>query len=418
VQQDISSRSSRSKASRDRILSILDVNRVAGRASSYHFDTIRGLAAVVVLLYHVRHLFYDDYHELGNRNVADLAIYGITNFGHEAVIVFFVLSGVLIGASVLRVECQGAWSWPSYVINRITRLHVVLIPALLLGVIWDQSGMRLTSGPSLYNGQVTNSVLNVSIHSREGLIVFIGNAFCLQTAFVPPFGSNLPLWSLANEFWYYLIFPFVVFACAPWRSIESRILSIGIVAFLLTSLGASIREYFPIWLIGVLVNFMPPRPPEQKYIIIGGTALVLFGTLAVLGWERPSGAIADLVLGMSCALFIYATIQDRRRISESSLYARISRRMAKCSYTLYLVHMPILVFISALWMRETRWKPHGKYLVAGIAIALFVFGYSLIVAFFTERRTDMVRQWLFQYSSPTIGDRAALVNGPSIARNP
>jgi peptidoglycan/LPS O-acetylase OafA/YrhL len=36
---------------------------------------------------------------------------------------------------------------------------------------------------------------------------FVGNLAFLQTIAVPIFGTNGPMWSLANEFWYYLIFP-------------------------------------------------------------------------------------------------------------------------------------------------------------------------------------------------------------------
>jgi peptidoglycan/LPS O-acetylase OafA/YrhL len=399
-QRDASGRLANSMTVRDRILAILEVNSVAGRASSYHLDTIRGLAAFAVFFSHVRHVFYIDYHELDQKTLANSIVYGVTNLGHEAVIVFFVLSGFLIGASVLRLECQGRWSWSNYLINRISRLHVVLVPALLLGLIWDQSGMRLTSEASLYTGHAVSSVLNASIRSRESVTVFLGNLFCLQTVLVPTFGSNSPLWSLANEFWYYMLFPFVVFACVPWTRIGSRIVSMIVIAILLYALGSSISAYFPIWLMGVLANLVPRQSPKHESLMMAGSALVLLVTLAFLSTGRVSGSGPDLFLGLSCASFIHATVQDRRQIRIKSTYAQISRQMASCSYTLYLVHLPILAFICAFWLHGTRWEPNRRSFVAGLLITLVVFGYALFVAFFTERRTDAVRRLLLGQRAP------------------
>jgi peptidoglycan/LPS O-acetylase OafA/YrhL len=394
--EDVDSVTARSVRSRRRILAVLNANGIAGRASSYHLDAIRGVAAFVVFFSHVRHVFYIDFHELKRATLVDSVAYGLTNLGHEAVIIFFVLSGFLIGASVLRLECEGRWSWSGYIINRVSRLHVVLIPALLLGLLWDQCGMRFTSGQALYSGQVTNSVLNVSIRSRESVSVFLGNLLCLQTVLVPTFGSNSPLWSLANEFWYYMIFPLVVFAFVPWTSVRVKFVSLSVIGLLLCSLGTTISLYFPIWLMGVLINFAPPLASELRSLVIVGSALALCVILSILGTRSVNGLIADLCLGLSCAVFIYATIQDRRELKGQSLYARVSGEMAKCSYTLYLMHMPLLAFIYASCMEGTQWAPTARSLLTGLGVALLVFGYALVVAFLTERRTHAVRKWLLR----------------------
>jgi hypothetical protein len=41
--------------------------------------------------------------------------------------------------------------------------------------------------------------------TTHSLIAFLGNFAFLQTICVPIFGTNGPMWSLANEFWYYII---------------------------------------------------------------------------------------------------------------------------------------------------------------------------------------------------------------------
>jgi peptidoglycan/LPS O-acetylase OafA/YrhL len=77
---------------------------------------------------------------------------GVITIGHEAVMVFFVLSGFLVGGSVLKLMSRDLWSWNNYLIKRLTRLWIVLIPALLLGLALDLGGSHIFSGTaSIYS---------------------------------------------------------------------------------------------------------------------------------------------------------------------------------------------------------------------------------------------------------------------------
>lgn len=55
--------------------------------------------------------------------------------GYQAVMVFFVLSGYFISLSILKTIRKDMWCWIDYLIRRITRLWIVLIPALFLTFI-------------------------------------------------------------------------------------------------------------------------------------------------------------------------------------------------------------------------------------------------------------------------------------------
>ena len=59
----------------------------------------------------------------------------IVGQGHTAVIIFFVLSGYLVGKHVYLAFNTGRWSWREYAIKRLSRLWIVLIPALILTAI-------------------------------------------------------------------------------------------------------------------------------------------------------------------------------------------------------------------------------------------------------------------------------------------
>ena len=70
---------------------------------NYTLDLIRGVSALLVMSGHLRAALFKDFAELGN-NASSLekGFYFITGLGHQAVMVFFVLSGFFVGGSVLK----------------------------------------------------------------------------------------------------------------------------------------------------------------------------------------------------------------------------------------------------------------------------------------------------------------------------
>ena len=142
-------------------------------------------------------------------------LYFLTGFGHQAVMVFFVLSGFLISSSILRSLSAGTWSWSGYAISRATRLYVVLIPGLLFGLLWDVLGKSLFASTGLYT-QPLGSFGGLVVQDALTAGNFFGTLFFLQTIVCSSFGSNGPLWSIANEFWYYVLFPLGLLAGYSW----------------------------------------------------------------------------------------------------------------------------------------------------------------------------------------------------------
>src|SRR5438270_328357 len=170
--------------------------------------------------------------------------------------IFFVLSGFLITLSILRAIVRHRWSVGWYLSQRLTRLWVVLIPALLLGAVWDQAGIhlfgvaRVYDHPSLYG-----DVLGYSIPARSNPITFLGNLTFLQRIVTPTFGSNGPLWSLSFEFWYYLIFPCLLFVLLT-RVLRLRIVFLVMAVAMIIFIGPEVVD-LPVWLMGAAAVFLP-----------------------------------------------------------------------------------------------------------------------------------------------------------------
>jgi peptidoglycan/LPS O-acetylase OafA/YrhL len=102
---------------------------------------------------------------------------------------FFVLSGYFIGTSVMESVATQRWSWRTYLVSRLTRLQLVLFPALVLGGLWDRIGMRIhQAAPIYYNPLYKFYIPSVAL--RSTVPVFLGNLFFLQSIVSPVFGSN------------------------------------------------------------------------------------------------------------------------------------------------------------------------------------------------------------------------------------
>src|SRR5262249_13058869 len=143
------------------------------------------------LIYHVRYRFFLDYANVPSPDWFCNLCYGFTSFGHDAVIIFFVLSGYFISSSVIRDCAKGRWSWRRYAINRLTRLYLVLLPGLLLTVFWDKLGIYFSPQHPIYTGIQQSWISDYfDVASRLNGQTFIANAFFLQTILAPPLGSN------------------------------------------------------------------------------------------------------------------------------------------------------------------------------------------------------------------------------------
>ncbi|HEY0779627.1 MAG TPA: acyltransferase family protein, partial [Gemmatirosa sp.] len=235
--------------------------RPSADASAVALDTWRGLASLVVMVGHLRALFFIPLSGLRAPSLLVRLVYAATSLGHQAVMVFFVLSGYLVGGSVVRAVRARRWSWHEYLARRTARLYVVLVPALLLTALWDQLGIRFLAQSGLYQPNPDYAyILPFSIAGNERLTAFVGNGVFVQTIVVPPFGSNSPRWSLANEWWYYLMFPLLVVLVAPTRSPAARLASAVGGACIAWFVGVEIAAYFGIWLLGAGLAVVPTRP--------------------------------------------------------------------------------------------------------------------------------------------------------------
>jgi peptidoglycan/LPS O-acetylase OafA/YrhL len=371
---------------------------------SVHLDLLRGVASLGVLLGHWKDAFFVDYNDAGSHSLFLRAFYGAAGLGHQWVIVFFVMSGFLVGGSVLRAKETGRWSWRIYLLTRLTRLYIVLMPALLLGGVLDWAGMHVHGSEGIYRGQSGMHALSSDVHLSLTAESFAANAAFLQTISLPgmkgkaltTFGSNGPLWSLSNEFWYYLAFPVLLILLGVRRSLFAR--SSCVFALLLWGwfVGSEIALLGVTWLLGVSLSLLPGPRWRGRWtgmLAIAGTTVCCI--TAMVQNRNHAGIVADILLGIVVALLIWAILHCGTGPVPQA-YIRVSQRSARSSYTTYLVHFPMLIFLKAI-LHLPRAVPAWHMLLVSVAVLAAILVYAQIVYEVFEKNTDRLRNWIKPY---------------------
>jgi len=349
--------------------------------ASVGLDLVRGLAAILVLVDHWRNLFFVHFHALGAHRWFFAVPYVLTAAGHQAVVIFFVLSGFLIGGTIRHAFVRGQWSWASYLTHRLVRLWVVLLPGLMLCLLWDKLGGTVG----------TNTA-----------ITFIGNMFFLQGVVVPAFGSDGPLWSLANEFWYYVLFPLGLVAVLPATRPRTRLITAALFLLLCLWFRTTLLPLFPIWLLGATVLILPrPRISSGMRWLAAAAYVPILYLCTYL--QTIFSAAADCILAAATAAFIWTLLSASQAAPAASARVRFSRGLARFSYTLYVVHLPLLTLIAGLLIRQQRWQPTSAHIAAALGILGVTLAYAYAIASLTEFHTGAVRNWVEQRLSLAAG---------------
>ena len=368
-------------------------------SGSAHLDLLRTVAAWQVCLHHLKNLFFVDYPVVQSKNLIIQTVYYFSRFGHQSVVVFFVMSGLFISASVIRQNDAGKWSWVDYLIARLSRLYIALVPALILGWGWDWLGIKLFGTGNIYDGiTLKQPVVSHAVIERLDLVHFLGNLGFLQAFKVSPLGSNTPLWSLSYEFWYYILFPLIFLAIVRKGFTISRIAYSAIFVIVLNFIGFTLSKNFLIWLFGVAVLYSIKNikfPSKYKHFLTLFSLALLLGAIT-LTLFMPDGSlyIADIIVGIAASVLIYALVQYDDVIDQNHIYPKTVHALANFSYSLYLLHVPFLVFLTACFLKNERWQPDLLHSFYGLLLFIVTILYAYGISCFTEAKTHVLKNWM------------------------
>jgi peptidoglycan/LPS O-acetylase OafA/YrhL len=367
-------------------------------------DAIRALSAVAVCAGHLRAATWVDYEQLAAPGLAEKLFYLCTGLGHQAVIVFFVLSGYFVGGSVLR--AGPAFRARHYAVTRVARLWAVLLPALAFTALADALIVRQAPGALAGDyAALWGSGPDAQHPYSTASLTLLANVFFLQTLVAPVWGSNGPLWSLAYEFWFYVCFPLLTCAVGlTGQALQSyQRLCCGLAAVvLLCVLPQAVRIGFVYWLMGVCVAVWQTRLQQRARPGALTAALVFFGG-ALLYTKVPRAQTLlmlppDAVLAFaSTALFVVLVtwgVSSGSPYGLAGLLRRTTVMGSEVSYSLYAYHFPWVVLVGASLVGTRQWSPSLGAAVAFLGLlALLLLGACAFWWLF-ERQTHQLRRWL------------------------
>lgn len=308
-------------------------NKSIPESYSIYLDAFRFGAAIFVLLFHMKK------HSIGSPGLLSIT----PDRGHDFVILFFVLSGLVITATAERKKTLGI---KQFFIERASRVYSVAIPALFISTIL-----------ALCYGHLSKEYLPILLN-----FFFLGQVGL--EAFYPFW--NQPFWSLCYEVMYYAIFGCFIFLGGFKRVFW--ILAIMVIA------GPKVLLLMPCWLFGVVIYYWRDKWPLAPitalilaFIVPAIIAIILnklhFGEHVralisdLLGNQYKAFAfsnyfLADYVTAFIVSLHLYA--MRYVSISWPATIERFVKAGASMSFTLYLTHLPLIFIIENLVSNADR----------------------------------------------------------------
>lgn len=348
------------------------------REFSLYLDAVRFLAALLVVLYHA------------NLRWLTAEPLPLSAYGHAAVMVFFVLSGYVISYIHARRENTPAEYWAS----RLSRFYSLAIPVVLATPLLDLAGAALN--PAIYAGTTT--------HDMAPLRIVTSLAWLNEVWFVSIMSfSNVPYWSLCYEMWYYILFAVCVFTTGRRRWL--------LLAACALVVGPKILLLAPVWVLGVVLHRWQrlQRLPFGAGLALFAGSCIAFGLfqhhdLTAQGSEWLRRLVGDalhrqltfskfVLTDYPLALIIAANFAGCRAIAPA--FGRLLlpcekpvRWLAGYTFSLYLMHQPLLQFYGALIDGD----PAGRRYFCAVLGATLATVWA--AGTLTEQRRHVLRAWL------------------------
>lgn len=345
-----------------------------------HLDYVDGLRALCALFVVLHHAYQDVFIERITHTLSGLgAPLNPFAYGHLAVGIFIVISGFC-----LTLPCGAALtmrqSTAEFYVSRAWRILPPLFAALVMGLILKLLTRDVSTWKSYLEAVPANFLLLQDIMPHFNII-------------------NGPSWSVAVEFKIYVVFPLLLLFYRLYKDYVVWVAT-GAVAFavsfaLLTAKPAFNLIYFCPWFLLLFsmgmwaaresMSGMPSRKTGYVWLLIGAvasTALLAYYPITGSDDLRFTSAVpfVDTAIGIltaSSLYLLYAPSGAFGHAVRNLLSARYLVWMGKRSYSLYLVHFPLLIAIKFLLVKQFPRYFDG----IGLGLTIFFIGVPACILF-------------------------------------
>lgn len=320
-------------------------SKLGSRTLKPSIQGLRGIAVLAVFIYH--------------------AFPELDSAGYLGVDIFFVISGYLITKNIIKIFESENVSVKDFYLRRILRLFPALIFTLILSLILA----TIVLFPAEFNSYVKHSFGGSTFLSN--LLLSRENGYFNDSTLPRPL---IHLWSLSLEFQFYLIYPSLLHFIYR-RNKKLKFYTLTLVSlFALAVISQFISENFAFYLpfgrfwqfaLGGLIHFLDDIYIKKDTWLIK-ISLPLFFLFIVFGNFNEYNFINSLLISV-CTCFILC---NHLNPLVQNLFSRtLLVFMGNISYSLYLIHLPILVFVQLIWPHSLSAKIIS--IVLSISLALF-----------------------------------------------
>lgn len=334
----------------------------------FYFDFARVVAALCVLLVHARVVVLTPYSLLPaeNQTLVTKAFMGLCTMGTDGVLVFFILSGFLVGGR--RIDCliRGEKQDPiSFIVNRFFRIILPLFVALLL-----------------------SSFQKIICQEDISWWNWLGNLFCLQEILVVP---EMPvLWTISYEVVFYSVIASLLF-------MQRKKWIIGLLFFLFAVWAISrLRLPFIIVLLGGVIGYSIKESIQSHTFIVWGSALIGFFALICEKLSNEYGAFHilpsfidyDIIIcieGMCLMVILSKVCMVKPNNTLQRFIEMVGVKYGKYSYSLFLSHYPVLLLVRHF--SETSYGIDGIGLLHLFVTCIMCFAVAVVFYHLVEKNT-------------------------------
>jgi peptidoglycan/LPS O-acetylase OafA/YrhL len=340
-------------------------------------DSLRGLAALAVVFYHCKQLYSGEAY--GRKiGLIDFSPLRLIFAGHGAVMVFFALSGFVLSESFRRAK---PFKYLPYVVKRFARIYPPFVFAI--GI----SSLLFFLCEAFPVPNVTDE-FGSNIDWSKGLSILVLLRHLLMTGNPNDQWLDPPMWSLVYELRISFIFPLLALATLrAWKlsvflSLSASLLSLALLRSHVNEIVhqvAATLQYLFLFVGGAALS-MHSTELKRWVKTLKKPARLTFWVLSLIIITFPAKTIAGLLCGIAALAIVALAFADPS--AKEILSHKMSAWLGRISYSLYLIHVPVLYAMFHLL--------YGRIPVAFICLSVVVV--SLFAAQIMERfveRTSM-----------------------------
>lgn len=306
-------------------------------------DGLRGWAVLLVLFGHST-----------NQGLSPWLDGYILSRGKLGVYLFFIISAYLLDKQIIQVWQQGKGNlnyWRYYIGRRIMRIFPPFLLALFTFRLMNEAGYKV--------------VIREWSHVWEHLALMRGDHI---------------FWSIPTEFRYYLISPFLLWLCLRLFKLQGRhtvrfftaiILATLFINYFIELPRHSTLRYLGIFAMGTLIAVFETLFTEklQQFIQskwLTNLFILALGIFVGWGWASDDFTHSNVYIPVAILWGILLLSSFKDGIWCQFLSWRPFRFIGTISYSLYLFHIPVLMWVKTLGL------PNGLSLVVFLALSLLV----------------------------------------------